>query len=241
MDAAGPSPGGYSARWYEAFSDTIAPEQTERELEFLGRVIPRETFPAVLDLACGQGRHAAGLARRGYRVTGVDVNPAAVAAASSRAPGVTCLLLDMRELGSLPGPFDAVISLWQSFGFFDEETNQQVLERIAGILRPEGRFVIDLYHRTFFERHQGSRPIQRSGAAIIAQHEARDGRLEVTIHYGAGAPPDRFEWQIFTPEALRDAAARAGLDLVLACRDFDERLPPDPESARMQCVFARRT
>src|SRR5262245_10785580 len=72
----------YSSHWYTTFSDSIPVEQTEREVDFLERQIPRLSFPRVADLCCGGGRHAVGLARRGYEVTGIDGNPAALARAS---------------------------------------------------------------------------------------------------------------------------------------------------------------
>ena len=40
---------------------------------------------SVLDLACGPGRHAAVLAKRGFRVTGVDLSPSLLRRARDRA------------------------------------------------------------------------------------------------------------------------------------------------------------
>jgi SAM-dependent methyltransferase len=71
----------YSPTWYELFLQPIAPEQTEREAAFVARWLPQPAYSAVLDLCCGPGRHARALAGRGYRVTGVDTNTAALAAA----------------------------------------------------------------------------------------------------------------------------------------------------------------
>jgi SAM-dependent methyltransferase len=57
---------------------------------------------AVLDLACGGGRHARWLAERGHAVTAVDRDPEAIAALRGVA-GVTGLLADLE--GGNPWPF----------------------------------------------------------------------------------------------------------------------------------------
>lgn len=55
---------------------------------------------SVLDLACGQGRHMRWLAEQGFRMTGVDRDPAAIAAVQSVGEAV---LADI-EAGSWPLP-----------------------------------------------------------------------------------------------------------------------------------------
>ena len=62
----------------------------------------------LLDLACGSGRHSRWFAARGVRVTGVDQDPQAVAAAAAVGEG---LLADLENATwPLPGRrFDAVI------------------------------------------------------------------------------------------------------------------------------------
>src|SRR3954471_18402492 len=107
----------YSPTWYELFLQPIALEQTERETAFVARWLPLPAYSAVLDLCCGPGRHARALAARGYRVTGVDTNAAALSAARRMSDAtITYLDHDMRRLEELPGIFDAAICLWQSFG-----------------------------------------------------------------------------------------------------------------------------
>ena len=51
--------------------------------------------------------------------------------------------------------FDALVVLSTSFGFFDDETNQQVLDGIAQALKPDGRLLLQLSDPlTFVERQQ---------------------------------------------------------------------------------------
>ena len=68
----------------------FTPERTAAEVEFIAGSLALEPGASVLDLACGYGRHAIGLARRGHRVTGLDFNPRylEIAAAEARKAGV---------------------------------------------------------------------------------------------------------------------------------------------------------
>ena len=47
-------------------------ETTRREVDFIESAVALGPGASVLDLACGIGRHAIGMALRGYRVTGLD-------------------------------------------------------------------------------------------------------------------------------------------------------------------------
>jgi SAM-dependent methyltransferase len=103
----------------------------------------------VLDLACGSGVHARRLAARGLDVVGVDIAPSLITynRQQAREQGITTVRFeqgDMREL-AYQEAFDALLLLSGSFGFFDEDTNLDVLRRIARALRPGGQVLIDVF------------------------------------------------------------------------------------------------
>src|SRR5687767_2010583 len=110
----------YSDTWYALYSQPIDAAQTERETAFLARHLPLDRFPRVLDLCCGQGRHSAALAHRGYAVTGVDRNADALRVARERSPASAEFVeMDAREVATLGRRFEGVVCMWQSFGYFD--------------------------------------------------------------------------------------------------------------------------
>ncbi|WP_102127111.1 class I SAM-dependent methyltransferase [Deinococcus planocerae] len=230
----------YTPTWFELFLATIEPAQTEREADFLARQLPLPALRRVLDLCCGTGRHAHALARRGYEVLGVDRDPDAVEKARAQAPEVCRFLVgDMRDLSEVPGDLDAALVLWQSFGFFDEATNAAVLRGLHGRLRPGGRLILDVYHRDFFEAHQGEGHFTRGGLAVAEHKRMAGGRLRVELDYGGEQEGDAFDWQLYTPGELEELARSVGLTCLLACTGFDERQPASAASPRMQLVFAR--
>jgi SAM-dependent methyltransferase len=72
------------------YRPTFTPERTNAEVDFIEQVLGAPRGAAMLDLACGFGRHAIRLAKRGYLVTGVDFSPRylEIAAEDARAEGV---------------------------------------------------------------------------------------------------------------------------------------------------------
>jgi SAM-dependent methyltransferase len=96
---------------------------------------------AVLDLACGAGRHTAALRRRGYRTLGVDLSVTLLA----HMQGLPRVAGDMRRLPFRAGSFDWTLSFFTSFGYFEQEReNFRVLEEIVRVLDADGRFLIDI-------------------------------------------------------------------------------------------------
>ena len=230
----------YSDTWFALFMDTITGAQTAREVEFLARQLPLPRYARVLDVCCGTGRHAVALAERGYDVTGIDVNRSALArAAETIGGGARLLEHDMRHIDRLDGPFDAVLLLWQSFGQFDDATNRDVLRQVAHELTGGGRFVLDIYHRAFFETRLGTRAHEKLGRTITESKQLADNRLVVELDYGDGNG-DRFEWRVFTPDEIADLARQVGLHEIVRCADFDECISPSTDRPRMQLVFEKR-
>lgn len=145
-------------------------------VEHAHRLPPPAAGP-VLDLACGSGRAGVWLAERGYRVTGVDRQPEALAMGRLLAldRGVDCRFLerDLREPGAVPaGPWAGVLN----FRFLQRD----LLERLHPILQPGGVAVV----RTFraapgYEGHP--QPRHRLGPAELLRYFPA-GRYEVEAH-----------------------------------------------------------
>ena len=143
--------------WFQGFFDhdwidLLSPghagdDRTEKEVAFLTERLALMPGAAILDLACGHGRHSIALARLGYTVTGVDLSAPSLerARAATAAQGVDVRFVhaDMRAI-DFEAEFDAVVNLWSSFGYFaDSADDERVLANVARALRPGGAFVLE--------------------------------------------------------------------------------------------------
>ena len=143
--------------WYEDFfapdfwqvaQYEYTPERTGREVDYLASVLDAYApGKRVLDLGCGTGRHAIGLAARGYQVVGLDVSAWALdrAAEAAEAAGVEAQWLRCDLLGGIPAEADgadAAICL-QAFGLGADEQQIRLLREVRRSLVPGGLLVLD--------------------------------------------------------------------------------------------------
>jgi SAM-dependent methyltransferase len=230
----------YSPQWFANFLDTIDPAMTSAEVAFLRRWLPRSSYHRIMDLCCGTGRHTRLLAEQGYIVTGMDNNAPALATAERLSTGnanIEYRLLDMRELDSVEEKYDGIINMWQSFGYFDAATNADILRQISCKLRPHGRLIIDLTNRDYFTQNQETQRYERNGQTIVGTRHLIGNRMLIELDYGPDLPPDRFDWQLYTPDELCAVAKPFGLIPKVVCTWCDERRAASPHEARMQIVF----
>ena len=98
----------------------------------------------ILDLCCGAGQIANGLAGRGYRVTGVDGSEAMLEFARVNAPGVEFIRADARNF-HLPHKFHGVISAFDSLNHIMElKELKMVFRNVYAAIEDEGIFLFDL-------------------------------------------------------------------------------------------------
>jgi len=228
----------YSPVWFDLFLETQP--YTQAEVAFIERMLPNPPHEHILDVACGPARHAQFLAELDYEVTGVDTNEEALATARQiTTERAIFIYQDMRQLEDVPGSFEGVISMWQSFGYFSAETNQDILRQMAAKLKRPGRLILDLYNRTFFENNLGTRRLERRGIMITIEDSMEGDRLTSDIDYGDPFGQESYTWQLYTPDELSSLVAPFGLHRVLACTEFNEQIPVGLDSPRMQLVFEK--
>jgi SAM-dependent methyltransferase len=159
----------------------------------------------VLDIACATGRHAVEFARRGYQVTGVDLNPGylELAAQRARAAGVRIETVahDMRELAALGAAcFDAAVVMYSSFGYFvTRADNLRVIEGARHVLRPGGRLLLDLINRDWFVRNYYPSDYAAQGDQFVTRDfQVAGGR--VFLHENVFRPLlSRLSWSVTIP------------------------------------------
>jgi SAM-dependent methyltransferase len=156
LDAPKKKPRGW---WEELFNEDYlraSPDADNRpikkEVDFIEDSLGVAQGATILDLGCGTGRHAIELARRGYKVVGLDASPVMLGRAQDAARranvDVTFVQGDMREM-PFEDAFDGVFSWDMSFGYFEEDKNAMVVALVRKALRKGGQFLLDVQNRDY--------------------------------------------------------------------------------------------
>src|SRR5260370_31823603 len=131
----------------------------------------------VLDLCCGIGRHSLELARRGFKVTGVDLTKPYLeqerASASKENLKIEFVQSDMREF-SRPGAFDAAINFFTAFGYFEDPADDaKVASNLLDSLKLGGRLIVDLNSKEILAGRFRERDWSRRDDGTIVLEERR--------------------------------------------------------------------
>jgi SAM-dependent methyltransferase len=105
----------------------------------------------IIDLGCGTGRLAAAFAERGDEYLGVDLSSEmlAVAEVKHTRSNVRFLAANLVQLPELE-PFDYAACLFSTLGMVrGVAERQRVLDGVARVLKPRGRFVLHVHNRWF--------------------------------------------------------------------------------------------
>ncbi len=112
------------------------------EARLVDVLVPRNAH--ILDAGCGFGRVGGRLHELGHRVVGIDQDPDMIEAAKSENPGPNWLLGDLANFdfsAHFDERFDAIVCVGNTMVFVKPDQRRDVLNNLAGQLKPEGRFV----------------------------------------------------------------------------------------------------
>ncbi len=233
-------------------------EQTQLDLELLVETLDFGPDDRLLDIFCGYGRHALPLARMGARVTGIDISEDYIAEiqaiAKAEKLAVTAVAADFltmsqSDFGSNDS-FDVAYCLGNSFSFFPRPDMLAFLTRIAGLLKPGGRFLAhsEMIAESVLPDYQARnwQPIGNEGDESILflvenEYNALESRIDSHLTYvRAGETQTRTAQHfVYTLAELRRLFTEAGLTVI----DCYGTVDGDPFSLGDEAVWllARKT
>ena len=198
----------------------------------------------VLDLGCGYGRHLFALREHGLRAFGLDRSRALLRAADARLrPYLT--RGDFRALPLRDGSFGAVVMMFSSFGYFDDEENARTLQEVARVCRAGGWVILDGMNPA--RVRIGLVPESHTRRGQLELHERRslssDGRRVIKEVLARASDGSERRWRedvrLYEPAELAALLERAGLAKARVEGDFDGRAWT--ADAPRAIVWARRS
>ncbi len=223
----------FDAMYLREHEPLFSPERDRSETARLIDVLGLPAGARVLDVPCGQGRHARLLAEAGFRVDALDYSAHLLQAARrlGTAPGLRYTRGDMRSFSARwTGRFDGVVNLFTSFGFFLQPADdQRVIAGFARVLKPGGVLIWHGASRDGVMARFLMRDWWRtSDATLFAQERAFDvlsGVLTVRTEWsgpdGAGERSHRI--RLYSATHLAELLARHGLVVEESFDGWSER------------------
>ena len=130
-------------------------------VELLERVRPLVPGGSLLDIGCGQGRHAIAAARLGFKVTAIDYEPLALERARRWADekGVKGVVFKTADVFHLPfgdAQFDIVLD-YGCFHHQKKSSHNAYKKSISRVLKKEGLFILSVFSPAFRLFNKGAR------------------------------------------------------------------------------------
>ncbi|MGE5805032.1 MAG: class I SAM-dependent methyltransferase [Ignavibacteria bacterium] len=149
-------------QWYEALFENYA-EKYDREsftqgtigeCDFIEKEINFNKNLKILDIGCGTGRHSIELAKRGYKITGIDLSNSQLKRAREKASEQNVVIdFQKQDARNLPfyRKFDLAIMLCEGgFSLMEtDEMNFEILKSAAKALKPDGKFIFTTLNGLF--------------------------------------------------------------------------------------------
>ena len=195
----------------------------------------------LLELACGTGRHAVELHRRGYEILATDYSAAVLEVARSRAAAASATIeferQDMRALDLDGRRFDAVVCLFDALGYV--RTNEAVVGTMRGVrdlLKPSGLFVFEVWHgaamlssfqplRIREWSDSGRRIIRVSSTDLLIEEQLARVKYDVIVIESDGTAATFAETHVgryFLMQEIRYFLQTCGFELLEAFDGFTE-------------------
>jgi cyclopropane fatty-acyl-phospholipid synthase-like methyltransferase len=218
-------------------------ERTIAEVDGVLNVLDLSAGSKILDCPCGYGRHSLELSKRGFFVTGSDLNSQHLAVVQKELEKgsfpIQIVKENMLDL-NYDSQFDAVINMFYSFGFFEsDEDNFKVLQNFFTALKSNGKFLMHTdVNIPFIEagkyKHDEVRTTSQGGALrIVDIYDPVTKRIKgawILKNKDGGETRKDYSVRVYTKEEFVDLCKQAGFRSCEVYSDWDKKsYSPDSE------------
>jgi len=149
-------------QWYESLFENYGKKYdnenftqgTIGECDFIEKEIDFNKSQKIIDIGCGTGRHSIELAKRGYKVTGIDLSESQLARAKEKAKAQNLQIdfqkHDARKL-TFKNEYDLAIILCEGgFSLMEtDEMNYEILRNATNSLKTAGKLIFTTLNGLF--------------------------------------------------------------------------------------------
>jgi 2-polyprenyl-3-methyl-5-hydroxy-6-metoxy-1,4-benzoquinol methylase len=201
--------------------------EAERLVGLIEKNVNLKPQSLVLDMACGAGRHAISFAKKGFKVTAVDLSQRLLAEAkknaSSAGVNIDFVLSDILDFKTSQ-PFDLVVNLFTSIGYFeDDEENYAIIKKANSLIKDGGFFVLDYFNKDFLLKNLVPTSIISENGLKITQNRSISGNRVVKkiIIEKDGSIEEFYESvRLYSHEEIKNIVNRAGFNIIKEIGDF---------------------
>lgn len=204
----------FNTRYYFLLYQNRNDAEARAFLELLVRQCRIPEHSAVLDIACGKGRHSKVLAELGMHVCGIDLSANSIEQASMLAGNSLEFHVHDMRIPFAEGRFDVVVNLFTSFGYTDNESDDlDTLHAAYTALKPGGMIIQDYLNAAPVLKHlPETSSVHRDGIQFHTKKYLQQPFIvkEIEVLDGSKKLDYREQVKVYSVEKLMELHQKAG-------------------------------
>ncbi len=240
-------------KWFQSWFNSpyyhiLYHQRNDAEAEFfidnLCAFLKPNSQARLLDIACGRGRHAIYLNKKGYEVTGIDLSEANIRFAKDfENDKLHFYKHDMRHLFFV-NYFDIAFNLFTSFGYFDNRRDHlKALTMFNKSLKKDGLLVFDYLNMQKIVHHLSHQEVKTvEGIEFHITKKVAGNKIVKTIDFEHQNKVYGFKEEVmaFSKADFNDLFAESGFEVVHEFGDYQLQAFDEKTSDRF-IVICKKT
>jgi SAM-dependent methyltransferase len=201
-------------------------EEAQQLVQLILKYVPLDKNSKIIDLCCGQGRHAYLFAQKGFDVYGFDLSRKLLQVAKYRNENNNSTFFIQADMRFLPvnHSFDLLLNLFTSFGYFQtDQENNDVFHQFYQALKSGGYYVFDYFNSSYIVKHLERFQKEQIGDVIVEQERFIEGsRVEKIIRLNRHGKQSTFyeSVKLYTPDQILNMLEETRLDVSYIFGDY---------------------
>ncbi len=204
------------------YEDFIDEQRTSKECEFIIQECGLKPEMKILDLACGHGRHSIFFAKKGFKVSGIDLNSRFIELARKNADQQD-LTIDFKADNMLnieaEDVYDCVVLVFNSFGFLDKKDGIALIQKLKSAIKRDGKIFIDIKNRDSILKELNPCQVLEKGTDLMIDRLSFNPQNGTTtnnrIYIKDGVRYDTpFTMQLYHFSEFEELLANNGLEII---------------------------